>query len=285
MLSEASRDLLRTYARARDDRPSPPSVAEFSTQFSPGTKPLTVVLLPALFVGDWLWEPVQGQLTDAGWPVIRFHEAVSLIDRTTARSITRLADALSRACRRHTDGPLVVCGDSLGALIAMEFARTHPAGTAALVVSGAPGLDRAAERLGRELITGAAGPRDLADRFLHHLLYQPDSHGIDADRYARLVDDLATPERLATMLAGLRAIRGYDVRGLLPRLAVPTLFVWGRHDLITPVQPWQDLVTQLPDARLAVFEHCGHAPMFEKPDEFYAELSVTLAECARRLAR
>jgi pimeloyl-ACP methyl ester carboxylesterase len=60
-------------------------------------------------------------------------------------------------------------------------------------------------------------------------------------------------------------------------LAMPKLFVWGQQDLITPVDPWRDTVGRLPDARLAVFDHCRHAPMFERPAEFFDELSGLLS--------
>jgi pimeloyl-ACP methyl ester carboxylesterase len=252
-------------------------VTGFSTEFHPGDQPLTVVLLPALFVGDWQWDPIWGALTGAGWPAIRFREAVSLVERRTARSVGRLAEALLTACRQHTAGPLVVCGDSLGALIALEFGRAYPDDTVGIAVSGAPGLDRRASQFGRQLLAGSRDARQIADRFLARLLYDPERHGIDEARYASLVDELATPERIDTMLAGLHAIRSYDVPGLLPSLAMPKLFLWGRQDEITPVAPWEVAVRKLPNARLVVFDECGHAPMFEWPDEFFRELSALLS--------
>src|SRR5215469_5329754 len=55
--------------------------SEFTAEYSPGDRPVAVILLPALFVGDWLWDPVWTALTAAGWPVVRFRESASLIDR------------------------------------------------------------------------------------------------------------------------------------------------------------------------------------------------------------
>jgi pimeloyl-ACP methyl ester carboxylesterase len=280
VLNNVSRSLFDAYSRARASKASNvTSVTEFSTEFRAGNKPVTVVLLPALFVGDWLWDPVWTHLTQAGWPAIRFPEAVTLVDRRTARSIGRLSTALLRACRRHTTGPLVVCGDSLGALMAMEFGKLYPGDTLGLAVSGAPGLDRAASQLGRELLIESRDAREVADRFLARLLYEPERCRIDQTRYAALVDELATAERVETMLAGLQAIRGCNVRTLLPTLPMPKLFIWGRQDEITPLAPWETMVQKLPDARLVVLDQCGHAPMFERPDEFFRELSMLLSVC------
>jgi hypothetical protein len=41
----------------------------FTGNYTPGDKPLTVVLLPALFVGDWMWEGIYQRVSEAGWPV------------------------------------------------------------------------------------------------------------------------------------------------------------------------------------------------------------------------
>ena len=264
------------------DQPSTGQVVqatEFSTEFQAGDRPVTVVLLPALFVGDWQWDPIWSRLTAAGWPVIRFREAVSMIERRTARSMARLAEVLVAACRRHTSGPIVVCGESLGALLALEFGRSWPAGTVGVVVSGAPGLDGSAARMGRQLLTGSRDAREIADRFLARLLFDPARHGIDENRYAALVEELATPERIEAMLAGLHAIRSYDVPGILPTLEMPKLFLWGRQDQITPVGPWERAVPTLTAARLVVLDDCGHAPMFERPDRFFAELSELMSAC------
>jgi pimeloyl-ACP methyl ester carboxylesterase len=266
----------RSAARPRDgDRRGP----EFTADYSPGGRPVAVVLLPALFVGDWLWDPLWSLLTTADWPAVRFREAASLVDRHTARSIGRLSDALARACRQHTAAPLVLCGDSLGALIALEFGRRYPGDVLGMAVSGAPGLDHAAALLGREVVSGARDPREIADRFLARLLYEPERLAIDPQRYAELIDELATPASAASMLAGLQAIRGCDVRRLLPGVVMPKLFVWGRQDQITPVEPWRHVIRELPNARLVELDNCGHAPMFERPDDFHRELSQLLCEC------
>jgi pimeloyl-ACP methyl ester carboxylesterase len=268
-------DMARSAARPGGDTTRG---CEFTADYRGGDRPLTVVLLPALFVGDWLWDPVWTALTADGWPVVRFREAASLIDRRTARSIGRLADALMGSIRRVTDAPLVVCGDSLGALIAVEFGRAYPGQVAGLAVSGVPGLDNAASARVRSVVAGARGPREIADRLFALLVHEPQRLDIDAARYAALVDDLATIASGEAIVAGLQAIRGYDVRGAIRQLDIPQLFVWGRQDQITPVEPWRDFIAELPRARLVEFDQCGHGPMFERPDDFYRELSRLLAD-------
>ena len=255
----------------------------FTSRLAPGSQPLTLVLLPALFVGNWLWDATWRELNDAGWPVITFAESISLIDRHTARSIGRITASLLRECRRHTSGPLVVAGDSLGGLIALEFAKSFPADTHGIVVSGAPGLNMNVTNFAVELGKGAKDADEFADRFVRKLLYDPSRHAIDEARYRAVVAELSQPESLASMLSGLHAIRSYDVRRLLPTLRCRMLFVWGRQDEITPVGPWEEIVPQLGLARIAVFDECGHAPMFEAPGSYNAEALKFLQDCAASL--
>jgi pimeloyl-ACP methyl ester carboxylesterase len=54
----------------------------------------------------------------------------------------------------------------------------------------------------------------------------------------------------------------------LPRVTNPTLIVWGREDRIVPVECGEQYRRRLPNARLEVFEKCGHLPPFERPDAF-----------------
>jgi pimeloyl-ACP methyl ester carboxylesterase len=245
-----------------------------------GDKPLTVVLLPALFLGNWMWEEVDHRLRDAGWPVIQFMESISVVDQHTARSINRIAARLKEVCRRHTDKPLVVAGDSLGGLIAFEFARSFPEETAGLVVSGAPGLNLKITTFTRELAEKSRTPQEFADAFMAKLLYDPSRHNIDQERYEAVVRELSEAKHLVSMGSALRAISRYNSRKIVMEIDTPKLFLWGRQDLITPPEDWERALPKMKNARMVVFDECGHGPMFEKPEEFTAETLAFLDELA-----
>jgi 4,5:9,10-diseco-3-hydroxy-5,9,17-trioxoandrosta-1(10),2-diene-4-oate hydrolase len=48
----------------------------------------------------------------------------------------------------------------------------------------------------------------------------------------------------------------------------PTLIVHGVQDRVIPVEHGQDACNLIPEARLKVFDECGHCPHIEKPEEF-----------------
>jgi pimeloyl-ACP methyl ester carboxylesterase len=56
------------------------------------------------------------------------------------------------------------------------------------------------------------------------------------------------------------------------KVTAPTLLLWGREDVVTPVSIGERLVRQLPQARLVVYPRCGHFPMLEAVSESNREL-------------
>jgi 2-hydroxy-6-oxonona-2,4-dienedioate hydrolase len=255
----------------------------FTTMYAPADRPVTVVLLPALFVGNWLWDRTWERLNADGWPVIRFTESVASLDRKTARSIERITGHVLAACRERVDGPMVFCGDSLGALVAFEFAKAYPTDVAGIVASGAPGLDKQANQVfGRQLMRKFRRPEEAADLFVSLLLHEPQQYDIDQERYRDAIDDVFRPHGMETLLSALAAVRGYPTKRVLPKLTCPKLFAWGRNDAITPVEPWEQAVPTLEDARLVVYDKCGHAPMYERADEYNADLATFLEYCVAR---
>lgn len=64
---------------------------------------------------------------------------------------------------------------------------------------------------------------------------------------------------------------GPILRGL-PSIHNPTLIVWGRQDPYFPLAHAQVAAKELPNARLHIFDHCGHLPMLEHAQAFDALL-------------
>ena len=56
----------------------------------------------------------------------------------------------------------------------------------------------------------------------------------------------------------------------------PTLLLMGQRDQLTPAAAGLEMWEQLPDARLHIFPHAGHAPFFSHLPEFLAQLRAFL---------
>ncbi|MGL4819976.1 MAG: alpha/beta fold hydrolase [Bacilli bacterium] len=59
-----------------------------------------------------------------------------------------------------------------------------------------------------------------------------------------------------------------DLQFLMPKMAAPTLLVWGENDTATPVGDAKIMEKLIPDAGLVVLKDCGHYAYLEKLGEF-----------------
>jgi len=65
---------------------------------------------------------------------------------------------------------------------------------------------------------------------------------------------------------------GTDFTARLSNIAVPTLIVWGEHDAICLREEQQVLAAAIHDAKLVSYAEAGHAPHWEEPERFAADL-------------
>ena len=88
------------------------------------------------------------------------------------------------------------------------------------------------------------------------------------------LDGMARPAFAAAFDAGL----SYDARVRAPRIACPTLVLWGREDRLLPVAMGEELHRLIADSRLSVWDSTGHCPMIEDPERFDAAVSAFVDE-------
>jgi pimeloyl-ACP methyl ester carboxylesterase len=71
-----------------------------------------------------------------------------------------------------------------------------------------------------------------------------------------------------TMRPTLVRLVNSDLRELMPRVAVPTLLIWGSEDDATPLADAKLIERLIPDAGLVVFEGAGHYSYLDEPSRF-----------------
>jgi pimeloyl-ACP methyl ester carboxylesterase len=206
--------------------------------------------------------------------------------RISIQGSARVVDALCDGL--EISGPIVV-GNSMGGFIGAELALAFPTRVSKLVLISAAGIS--AENMWREpvmavgrlLAVGAArtGVRQLPVATRPRL------------RRAALQLVIRYPEKLSVPLAselvvgagshgfvgGLDAVLGYSFRDRLPEIEVPTLIVWGRNDILIPVEDAYEFERLIgANARLEIFEDTGHLAMLERPSRFNDLLGDFIAE-------
>lgn len=97
-----------------------------------------------------------------------------------------------------------------------------------------------------------------------------------------LVEDVdAALDRPGTVAAALAAVRGQRYSEIEPRYRTvdkPTLLLWGREDIVTPLRYGERLSRDLPNAKLVTYPRCGHFPMIEALSASNRDLAAFLAD-------
>jgi pimeloyl-ACP methyl ester carboxylesterase len=99
------------------------------------------------------------------------------------------------------------------------------------------------------------------------------------EKFVESVEDAL--DRPGTTAAALAAVRGqdyFDVQRKYRNIDKPTLLMWGREDIVTPLRFGERLSRDLPSSKLVVYPRCGHFPMIEALAASNHELVQFLAE-------
>jgi pimeloyl-ACP methyl ester carboxylesterase len=176
----------------------------------------------------------------------------------------------------------VLVGNSMGGMIAVKTALQHPSRVAGLVLVNSAGFGPELAwwlRL-RTLVPTSKILRPSLRTYryaVRQLVYDP--RVVSDDLVQVFVEMANQPRALDTHRRVLKS--GADWRGIKPRalkeirdaahaIRVPTLIIWGKQDRIVPVAHAEIARQSIPNAKLHIFDRCGHVPMIEKPDEFNA---------------
>ena len=164
-------------------------------------------------------------------------------------------------------------GHSMGSLIALETAARHPArvtalsliGTAAAMTVG-PDLLRAAEAndhaaVDMVSIWGLGASAELGGSLAPGLwMHSGAQRVLEQGRPGVLFNDLSACNSYQNALVAAATI------------AVPTTFILGERDMMTPARAGKALAAALPNSRTVVLRGAGHMMMVERPDELLAAL-------------
>jgi pimeloyl-ACP methyl ester carboxylesterase len=221
-------------------------------------------------------------------------------------SIAANVDLLSRLIARLSDGPIVLIGNSMGGLLSIGVAATHPNLVSGLVLvdpavqappSWRPRFDRVtrtflaaafipswgSRRVGRAV--AALGPEQLVYETLRLCSANPsrieqavvDAHiALEAERLAQpgwQESFYAATRSLVRVLALKRQVMRW-----VRMVVAPTLLLHGDEDRLVRVEAARAVASLRPDWEYHEFAGAGHVPMMEVPGEF---LAVTVDWLAR----
>lgn len=187
-------------------------------------------------------------------------------------------------------GPVVLCGWSLGALLAMLAAQRHPEKISQLILFGstpsfvsrhgwlhgvAPAL------LNAFAVQLTHSPTDTLKSFIT-LFNQGDQYArrLTRDLTSALPSDKHAPPSLSTLEAGLSLLAELDYRQLAATIQQPCLLLHGQRDGLMPVSAAAWLAQAMPNAQLEILPQAAHAPFLSDPEYCATRMANFLARPA-----
>lgn len=195
------------------------------------------------------------------------------------RHDTLPAMAAALLAEHGSDDAVVLCGASMGGMIALECQRQAPRrvrGLALLGSSARPDTPEIAALRANAFAMIDAGRYGEMIAMNVPFSFHADRLGEKALTQA-YVDMLlrAGPGQLVRQ--NLAAAARVDSRPLLGAIACPVLVVCGDADVVTPLEHSREIAAAVPGAELVVIERCGHMLTMERPEEVNAALARWLA--------
>jgi pimeloyl-ACP methyl ester carboxylesterase len=167
-------------------------------------------------------------------------------------------------------GAFAVLGNSLGGHIALVYTLKNPSRVSSLVLTGSSGLFE--DSMGGSF--PKRGNYAYVEERVGYTFYDP------TVATKELIDEVFTVtnsnSKCLRIIAIARSAQRHNLSKELAKIEVPVLLVWGLNDTITPPPVAHEFFRLLPHAELRFLDHCGHAPMMERPATFNAYLSSFL---------
>jgi len=228
----------------------------------------TLLLIPGLAADQSMWRAQLSGLAD--------YRPRATDVATRHPSITAMAAAL---LEEHA-GKLVLCGASMGGMIAMEAARQAPdrvTGLALLGTNASPETDdmRALRESAIQLFEQGRVAEVIEPNVA--LAFHPDNAGKLADAYLRFVLEAGADQLIRQNRA---VITRPDARLHLARLACPVLVMCGEDDQLAPPGHSRQIAALCSNAKLVMVPRCGHMLTMEQPEFVNATLREWLDSIA-----
>lgn len=216
-----------------------------------------LILIPGLASDAVMWQAQLGALRPHYQPHV-----------TDVHGRHATIDAMAQALLEEHPGELLLCGASMGGIVAMEAARQAPGrikGLALLGTNARPETDDMRKLRGTAIVFFEQGRALELLRVNLPLAFHASRAGDSALTQAYL--DFVMAAGGAQLVRQNRAIMDRpDARLHLAGIRCPVLVMCGDSDQLTPPECSREIAALVPQAQLVIVPQCGHMLTMEQPD-------------------
>ncbi|MCS7075248.1 MAG: alpha/beta hydrolase [Bacteroidia bacterium] len=181
-------------------------------------------------------------------------------------SVETLADYIAMFVDKMQLSDLSVMGNSLGGHVGLVYTLEHPEKVRTLILTGSSGLFES----GMGGSFPKRGSMEYIKERVEYTFYDPKTATQDlVDEVFEIVNN---PKKAIRIIKIARAAQRHNLKVEIRTIQCPTLLIWGLNDNITPPEVAHEFHRLIPNSELYFIDHCGHAPMMERPKEFNAYL-------------
>ena len=157
---------------------------------------------------------------------------------------------------------MILMGNSLGGHVGLIYTLANEDKVEKLILTGSSGLF--------ENSMGGSFPKrgsyDYVKERVAYTFYDP------ATATKELVDEVFETTnnipKCLRIVAIAKSAQRHNMATEITKIKAPTLLVWGLNDTITPPLVAHEFNKLIPHSQLRFIDHCCHAPMMERPEEF-----------------
>jgi pimeloyl-ACP methyl ester carboxylesterase len=165
-----------------------------------------------------------------------------------------------------------IFGHSMGGTVALQIALAHPERINKVAVVGSPVLGTSLNPFLQLAGYGAIAKLIWRYPFLLHSIMRV-LLAKDSKKVRSMISRDVQRTTIESFFRSIGDLRETDLREELPRLNIPTLGIYGKHDNIVSPSNAELLSQGRPNAEVAMMQKSRHFPMIDEPDLFMETLT------------
>ena len=233
--------------------------------FRTGSSGRPIVFANSLGTDLRIWDNVIQNLPE-NIPILRYDKSGHGLSEGGATTLLEFANDLASIMDKLSIQNALVCGVSIGGMIAQMLASNRPDLTAGLVLCNTGYRIGTSESWSQRISTlSEKGLEGIADDILERWFSQT-----FRDTQANLVEGyrmMLTRAPVEEYIQICDILRTADLKDTTCFIHCPTLCVAGREDRATPPSVVQQLSSLIPNSQYVCYQSVGHLPCIEVPDQ------------------